>query len=91
VENRMRAVKVSSWDELYEKPGNYMFNANNEGIVANCPNGCGDIIAIPFVKANTVWQWDGNTNEPTITPSIQRRGEKCNWHGFLTKGEWVTV
>lgn len=40
-----------------------------------------------------VWKWDGNENEPTITPSINCIAEKdgkptgsCGWHGFITDG-----
>ena len=34
------------------------------------------------------WQWDGNREAPTLTPSIQRRGA-CNWHGYLRAGKFV--
>lgn len=42
------------------------------------------------------WQWNGSTESPTLTPSINclahgPRGEKyagCGWHNFLTNGEW---
>lgn len=34
------------------------------------------------------WQWDGNWEAPTLTPSIQRHGA-CNWHGFLRGGAFV--
>lgn len=40
-----------------------------------------------------VWQWDGNRERPTITPSINCIAEKdgkptggCGWHGFITNG-----
>jgi hypothetical protein len=42
----------------------------------------------------TSWQWDGNKNEPTITPSIlvhPSPGWTEGWHGFLTKGQLITV
>ncbi len=35
------------------------------------------------------WHWDGNMNEPTITPSIHcKEAPRCGWHGTITKGEW---
>ena len=34
------------------------------------------------------WEWDGNWEAPTLTPSIQRRGA-CNWHGYLRAGKFV--
>lgn len=39
--------------------------------------------------AGTHWDWDGNREAPTLTPSIL-----CNvsgWHGYLTKGVLVEV
>jgi hypothetical protein len=36
------------------------------------------------------WQWDGNCEAPSITPSIHRLpidGYKPGWHGFMTAGE----
>lgn len=34
------------------------------------------------------WQWDGNKEKPTITPSINCAG--C-WHGWIRNGEFVTA
>jgi len=43
------------------------------------------------------WQWDGNKEKPTITPSIATSitwGEERErielWHGFLTAGRFVS-
>lgn len=33
-----------------------------------------------------IWHWDGNVEEPTLTPSIGC-DHRCGWHGQLTKGE----
>ena len=34
------------------------------------------------------WTWDGNVDEPTLTPSIRhgKVGDPWYWHGHLTKG-----
>lgn len=32
-----------------------------------------------------MWQWDGNTEQPTITPSIDCKGG-CGRHFTMTKG-----
>lgn len=32
------------------------------------------------------FKWDGNIEEPTLTPSIGC-DHRCGWHGNLTKGE----
>jgi len=34
------------------------------------------------------WEFDGNCDEPTITPSIFIN-QPTGWHGYLTKGEWI--
>jgi hypothetical protein len=41
-----------------------------------------------------IWAWDGNTDRPTITPSINCRAVDddgkptggCGWHGHITNG-----
>lgn len=33
------------------------------------------------------WNWDGNWENPTLTPSINCQGG-CRWHGYLTAGVW---
>ncbi len=37
-------------------------------------------------RANGKHGWDGNRDEPTITPSIGC-DHRCGWHGHITKGE----
>lgn len=56
-----------------------------------CPCGCHEVVTIPVwaEPGNCVWQWDGNLTTPTLTPSI-RRLNGCQWHGFITKGAFVT-
>ena len=34
------------------------------------------------------WEWDGNFEAPTITPSIDA---SPGWHGYLTAGVWSSV
>lgn len=69
-------------------------------ILFECPNGrrCGALLApqpIPRAEGRLlyVWGWDGNVEQPTLTPSINCIAEKdgkptggCGWHGFITKG-----
>ena len=58
----------------------------------------GDILRVP-VQSSTemVWQWDGNREAPTLSPSILIRGGDGNggrkeyWHGFLRNGKIETV
>lgn len=68
-----------------------------------CPHGkrCGVFLAPTFIprpaddKCNA-WAWDGNVDQPTITPSINCIAEKdgkptggCGWHGFITNGRFA--
>lgn len=59
-----------------------------------CPNGqsCGVLIG-PSAFApgdgdgrfQHVWEWDGDLEHPTLTPSINCVGG-CGWHGHITNG-----
>lgn len=89
----VKAVRVHKWDDLKE-PGNFMFTAaqsidGHAGMIICCPCGCRGLGATAF-RNNTKtaapkWDWDGNEESPTLTPSIQRTSE-CRWHGYLTAG-----
>lgn len=61
-----------------------------EQVVHNCYLN----ITIPGQAKESVespnWEWDGNWEAPTLSPSIQRRGA-CNWHGYLKKGVFESV
>lgn len=57
-----------------------------------CPCGCGRLRVVPFRKSEKIerhWQWNGNLQKPSLTPSIQII-EACRWHGYLTEGNWLT-
>lgn len=103
--SEVKANRVAGWDEL-KSPGDFCFmeqHGNPFGrIVFYCPCGtCGKhySCSIPIVKGSkqpSAWEWDGNEDSPTITPSIFRHldiaahgdtpAHKCEWHGFLTAG-----
>lgn len=51
-----------------------------------CPCGCGNCSHIPLNHSGG-WNWDGNKEQPTLTPSVQKL-VSCSWHGYLTKGVW---
>ena len=42
----------------------------------------------PTEKEPQCWQWDGNREAPTLTPSINVIGR---WHGWLRAGKLVTA
>jgi Family of unknown function (DUF6527) len=55
-----------------------------------CPCGCKKVRTVPVkMQPNPAhaWWWDGQKESPTLKPSIQIVGE-CQWHGWLTAGEW---
>ncbi len=49
----------------------------------------GDLVAIPVTgDSHHAWQWDGNREAPTLTPSINVIGR---WHGWLREGKLVSA
>lgn len=73
-------------------PGSAKWAVDREGkisaLIFTCPCGCGEISAVNISPpADKGWQWNGNRDLPTLTPSIQRT-EGCHWHGYLTAGEF---
>ena len=55
-----------------------------------CPRGDGEcMIALrPIQKLSNgaSWEWDGNREAPTISPSINCGG--CGWHGWIRAGKF---
>jgi len=73
-------------------PGAYYFGDGHRFIIFRCPCGCGQVLNLPIKNAGESgpgWEWNGHEEQPTLTPSI-RRMDGCEWHGFLTNGEWIT-
>lgn len=62
-----------------------------------CPCGCGKALALPVRLASEPktespqWTWDGNREWPTLTPSVFIEPSSNHWHGWLRRGEWVSV
>jgi hypothetical protein len=46
-------------------------------------------------KSGVRWEWNGNKENPTLTPSILHwghgRDKPATWYGYLTDGKLVTV
>src|SRR4029079_11744671 len=94
----VKANRVASWDDL-KNPGDFIFTVDKQdricGLVEMCPCGCGATGGISFVgetygsrekfKGRPLWDWNGDQERPTLTPSIQRTSG-CKWHGYLTDG-----
>ena len=54
----------------------------------------GDVVSCPLSGgAHPVWQWDGNREAPTLSPSIlvYNGDHSERWHGFLRNGKLETV
>jgi len=91
----IKGHRVNSWDDL-KNPGDFFYthskNGQIWGMIEMCPCGCGETGGIHFAPGDggdpgPKWNWDGNEEEPTLTPSILRTGG-CKYHGFLTSGIW---
>lgn len=87
------ARRVQSFNQM-TAPGDFLWSGRENDdqpptrMIFLCPCGCG---AFPGVHVGgepgkqPVWNWNGDLDKPTISPSIQVIGG-CNWHGFLTDG-----
>jgi len=96
----------SGGDGIFDKNMNPAPLRVGVGVMFDCPCGkCGFPLFIPFDIAldgksypykEKGWHRVGDTFETlTLTPSILRIKDKngygCNWHGFITNGEIITV
>lgn len=59
-----------------------------KGIAFRCPCGCGYESWLPVTKGERGWDWNGDFDNPSLTPSILQAGLPCKWHGYLTDGEF---
>jgi hypothetical protein len=89
----VKATHREDFDQLAE-PGDFIWSHHaSDGEPANilfvCPCGCGDLTGVPVRPApqGPHWNWNGDQEKPTLTPSLQRL-DNCKWHGFLTDGEF---
>lgn len=84
---------VTEFEELTD-PGTFQWGARQDGrqdtdLIAMCPCGCGEVFSVPVIPGGShAWSWDGNREQPTLSPSIRRIGG-CKWHGHLQNGTWV--
>ena len=80
----VKATRRHEYDELIN-PGDFKWNGVGElWIYFRCPCGCGDIFGVP-VQGPKRWDFNGNMDAPTLTPSLLRL-DGCGWHGYLTDG-----
>lgn len=70
-----------------EQPGDFTFDDTFTHIYIWLPGTRGpDALQISRTPNSEprVWFWNGDTEKPTLTPSIHAPGQ---WHGYLTNGE----
>ncbi len=78
-----------SFEEMGELPGSFAFEASDQGLFYVCPCGCGRESFLPIAgEGRPRWRWDGNREQPTLTPSV-RRTESCFFHGYFAAGVWT--
>lgn len=58
------------------------------GFAFRCPCGCGGESWLPVGRGDAGWEWDGNEEAPTLTPSVLQQRLPCKWHGWLRNGHW---
>ncbi len=85
----IKANKVSGYTDC-KNPGDYYFADEYKAIIYMCPTGCGALGNIPLepYDNHAYWNWNGDKENPSLTPSIQKL-DGCRWHGFFTNGEWI--
>lgn len=71
----------------------YFVDGSNQvvGMIYVCPCGCGQQGSLRFrplppdEQRHASWEWNGNKETPTLSPSVHHVG---HWHGWLQDGEW---
>lgn len=86
----VRAIRVDSMGQSGPAGAFKLFREDGPrvaGLIYRCPCGCGALAPLYFKPAESPsWNWDGNENAPTLSPSVHHVG---HWHGYLREGFWV--
>lgn len=83
----VKARRVESVADV-KQPGDFYFTEDRRRLYLFLP---GDTIAGVVRIGGPVhpcWEWDGNLDAPTLTPSLDLRGV---WHGWLQAGVFKSV
>lgn len=88
----VKATLFEDIDSVQATPGAFEYYREGDrfpaGMIYCCPCGCGATGSLAFrPHASPSWEWDGNKEAPTLTPSVHHVG---HWHGYLTAGVWVS-
>lgn len=84
--------------EVFDWPaGHFAFSSPDKDgtlylhMVLPVGDGDGKFCCIPVKtgpKESGAWQWDGNREKPTLTPSVWHHSTP-DWHGWITAGRMV--
>jgi hypothetical protein len=90
----VKAKRFENVDEL-TVPGSFEYTRVGDrfpgGMIYTCPCGCGHQGSLMFrpvpaqYPPHPSWEWDGNMDAPTLSPSVHHVG---HWHGWLRNGIW---
>ncbi len=70
-------------------PNEFAFTRDMSAIAIPCVGEKFDRCIVRITTASAahpIWHWDGDLDDPTITPSIGC-DKRCGWHGTIIKGE----
>ena len=86
----VKAKRFEDIDEVGKYPGAFEYYRIGDrypaGIIYCCPCGCGHQGSLHFrPDPPPSWEWDGNMDTPTLSPSVHHVG---HWHGWLRNGIW---
>lgn len=86
----VKAQRFEDIDDVDKHAGAFEFYKQGDrypaGMIYNCPCGCGTRGSLAFrPHASPSWEWDGNRDAPTLSPSVHHVG---HWHGWLRNGIW---
>ena len=91
IDCRKRTFGAAHDTDGIERPGDFCFDPDLRHLYVYLPGSSGPTaIAIAHTTLTTpyrVWQWDGNQETPTLSPSIHLVG---TWHGWLRAGKLVS-
>lgn len=93
----MAKLTANKWSYHGEQIGGDTFSYRQystdpvSGIVFHCRGNPSRICEVAIREGEAIKPihgWDGNREEPTITPSIGC-DHRCGWHGHITKGDFT--
>lgn len=91
------SYKKTDVEVIHGEVGDWSFIEREDGTVThivlrlpsfNDPDGGIAVLPVEPGTPQVRWDWNGNRESPTLTPSILHHGNP-EWHGYLTDGKLV--